>query len=110
MLRLLAVLVLAGGSATAQTSATESSEQEPIVGKWRWFNKTVVEIKANGTFFCGGQFMGKWKCTDAQDRSYTIQWGEGAIEDYGTLSYDGTKLRMRNHDGFKHTAVKINPL
>lgn len=104
--------MLAGALATAQT-VTESSEQEPIVGSWRWFNEKVVQIKADGTvtdITNNGKYHGRWKCTDVKKRLYTIQWNDGLFEDYATLSQDGKKLHMINHDKFKHTAVKIIPL
>ena len=112
MVRLLAVLMLAGASVNAQT-VTESPEQDPIEGSWRWFNRIVVQIKADGTFTditSNGKSKGKWKCTDFKKRRYTLQWNDGLIEDYATLSKDGKKLHMINHDKFKHTAVKIIPL
>ena len=109
MIRLLAVLMLAGASVNSQTVA-KTSEQDPIVGRWRWFNEKVVQIEADGTFKENLKPVGKWKCIDSKQRRYTIQWGDGAIEDYATLSQDGKKLRMRNHNGFKHTAERIIPL
>lgn len=92
------------------SSDAKDKAQDPIVGKWRWFNETMVQIETDGTFSCNGQLAGKWKLTDEDNRHYTIRWGSGNIEDYAKLSQDGKKLRIRNHDGFKHTAERIKPL
>ena len=92
------------------SSDVKDATQDPIAGKWRWFNEAMVQIDADGTFSCNGQLAGTWKLTDEDNRRDTIRWGSGNIEDYATLTQDGKKLRMRNHDGFKHVAQRIEQL
>lgn len=95
---------------TDPIKAGNEKDKDPIVGHWRWRNRTDInEIRADGSIQ-SPRATGVWKNVPAEtaERKYEISWKGGATVDKLTLSEDGRKLTVKNNRGEKFTAEKID--
>lgn len=95
-------------SAYAQTPAAK--ESDPIVGKWRWTDKQVVECKADLTFVASPtKRCGTWKFVPGTtvERKYAFTWDDGLFVDSLMMSRDEKTLKGKNQEGKSISATKI---
>ncbi len=67
-----------------------------IVGKWKWFTGSSVDIQPGGILPGKGN---SWQCINPNQRVYLIIWNNGQWVDTLTLSPDGTRLEGENQNG-----------
>jgi hypothetical protein len=104
----LCALVLVLCASLARSEPKEKAD--PVLGRWRWIDKQVVECKADYTFSAipTGR-TGTWKFipTDTAERKYAFTWDNGVYVDTLTMSRDQTAMKGKNQSGDKITASKV---
>ncbi len=94
--------------ANAQSPAAKDAD--PIVGKWRWTDKQIVECKADQTFTAQPTRRGgTWKFVPGTtvERKYTFTWDDGLYVDSLVLSRDAKSLKGKNQDGKAISGTRI---
>jgi hypothetical protein len=96
-----------GGVAT-----TKTPQQNPLIGRWRWFNGDVNEFFPDGhaatiEWSRGIPSTGFWK--EISRGQYEITWG-GRFIDRLSISIDGTRLRGHNQAGVCVWGEKLRAL
>ena len=94
-------------SAHAESPA---AKEDPIVGKWRWTDKQIVECKADHTFSASPtKRAGTWKFVPGTtvERKYTFTWDEGLFVDTLMMSRDEKALKGKNQEGKPVSGTKV---
>jgi len=86
--------------------AADSTDTDPIVGRWRWFNNRIFVFNADGTTTPN---EGHWKCVSPNQipRKYVIDWKEELNIDTLYLERSGAKLSGKNQKGRHITADRL---
>ena len=81
---------------------------DPIVGDWRWFNSTLVQMKDDG-HCVGPKNRGTWEFTNNKEveRKYVVKWEENLLIDYLTLSRDGKRLVGKSAKADRVSAERV---
>lgn len=91
-------------------TAEPTEKADPIVGRWRWMDKQVVECQADQTFTVKpSNRRGKWKRINATtvEKKYELQWDDGLFTDTLMMSRDEKKLSGKNQEGKRIEATKL---
>lgn len=83
---------------------------DPVVGKWVWIEKQIVECLPDGTFTAQPtNRKGKWKAveTKGEQMRYEFTWDDGLFTDSLLMSRDKKTLTGKNKDKKKITASKV---
>jgi len=100
--------VAAVGSVGSQQSSGVVSSQDifdPIVGKWKWNDVDVIDIRANGTVTNESKGLpGTWTVSKG---TYILSWKDGKVVDTLTLTPDRERLKGRNNNGVPTTGNRI---
>jgi len=100
----LLIFILGVMAALATLSRAEDTAlNDPIVGRWRWHNNTILAIRGDGTVGWNlGNGKGTWKCASPnQDpRKYLLDWERGLYVETLYLKKHGN--RLTGHDQFGH--------
>ena len=99
----------APGKGSSPPSSSVKKKVDPVVGKWRWFNGTVVTILADGTFSNNKGLKGTWVVFgDDSARKYVLNWGrKGKWVDTLTLKQYDRELSGQNKAGDKVFGTRI---
>jgi len=94
--------VLLGSAMFAATMSTSAFSAEPIVGKWKRSNGTIIQYSGSGTRYCAkvlnGKFAGKSiGCMNGKGKSYK---GKVKVLDEnktytGYANVSGNKLKLK---------------
>ncbi|RYD65502.1 MAG: hypothetical protein EOP83_07255 [Verrucomicrobiaceae bacterium] len=83
---------------------------DPLVGKWHWIEKQIVECFPDGSFtVLPTNRKGTWRAVDSKNEllKYEFTWDEGLFVDTLLMSRDKKTLTGKNKDKKKITATKI---
>jgi hypothetical protein len=100
------VFLLLGGISLA----APKEAPDPLIGRWRWTDRQIVECRADQTFAVEPTKRGgTWKLVPdkAAERKYVLTWDGGLFVDRLTMSRDEKELKGENQDGKKIRAAKI---
>jgi hypothetical protein len=106
LLALAAVFV----SCVCSMAAPNEASSDPVIGRWRWTDKQIVDCKADNTFLVTPtNRKGTWKLTPEKtvERKYTFFWDGGLFVDHLTMSRDEKELKGKNQDGKEIRATKL---
>lgn len=94
----------------AHSQPEKEKPADPIVGKWSWIEKQVVECLPDGTFtVIPNNRKGKWRAVENNGEllKYEFTWDDGLFVDTLLMSRDKKSLTGKNKDKKKITASKI---
>ena len=79
---------------------------DPIVGRWRWFNSEIKVFRSDGTAV-GNGFHGTWKCVSrATPPTYEVNWSDRWV-DKVRLVKGGKELKGKNKQGGAVSAYRL---
>ncbi len=90
--------------------AEEAEEGDPVVGRWRWNGKQLVDCRPDGTFTAApSNRKGTWEYVKdtTVERKYVFRWDGDLYTDIVTMARSGELLKGKNEDNAKVSAVKI---
>jgi hypothetical protein len=104
----LIALAVSTVSLSAQIPTPRATQSDPIVGEWRYFNSTLVQMTEDGQAV-GPKNRGTWEFLNNKEteRKYIIKWDVGLFIDYLTLSRDGKRLSGKSAKGDRIFADRI---
>ena len=107
------VSFISDGACQRQLRSSQIHEESNIgdlVGTWRWFTGSRVEVFENGNFKAtaenGTIYTGK--CSSINDETYKFNWENDKWIDVLKISKEGNYLEGKNHAGNHITAAKIS--
>ena len=107
---IIAVLLLS----ITHVSAVSAKENDPIAGRWSWFEGGTVELSENGharmaspAYNMEGQWTLATGVVGKTERQYVINWQHGQWIDTIHLSNDQRHLYGQNQVGMKINATRI---
>ena len=100
-----------GFTPPAATDAVAAPAVDPIVGRWRFFNKSIRTFALDGTSLDQNGQPAVWRSTNpgATSRRYEISYEDGKFTDRLTMNEDGTFLEGRGFNGIRVHAWRIVP-
>ncbi|RYD21759.1 MAG: hypothetical protein EOP88_10285 [Verrucomicrobiaceae bacterium] len=108
LIKMIAAVFLLQVAAHSQTEKEKPAD--PVVGKWLWIEKQIVECFPDGTFTAQPtNRKGKWKAveTKGEQMRYEFTWDDGLFTDSLLMSRDKKTLTGKNKDKKKITAEKV---
>jgi hypothetical protein len=92
------------------SGAAPKEAPDPLIGRWRWTDRQIVECRADQTFTVEPTKRGgTWKLVPdkAAERKYVLTWDGGLFVDRLTMSRDEKELKGENQEGKKIRASKV---
>ncbi len=107
-----ALTLLTASGLAEQPAATPpwKGPPDPILGRWRWFNKDFKTFHEDGTVTSEPRGLkGTWKFLKehGEPRQYQINWGQSLWIDTLKLTKGGAELSGKNQEGTKITAYRV---
>ena len=88
-------------------AADAARKEDPIAGRWRWYDHSIIDLRADGTASAPGS-TGTWGCiSKATPPTYVITWRDGLYVDTVHLSSSGNALSGTNERGLAIIATRI---
>jgi hypothetical protein len=86
------------------------SNIEDLVGTWRWFCGSRVQVFGDGNFKATNEngTIYNGKCSSIDDETYKFNWENDKWIDVLKISKEGNYLEGKNHAGNHITAAKIS--
>ena len=91
--------------------AIAADKEDPIIGRWKWYNKQIIDITADGRMTASKGASGTWEFSKNREveRKYVLRWDgkAGFSIDAVTLSRDYREMTGKNDAGEKVSAKRM---